>query len=445
MLNKKRVVCGALPALLVASIGLTGCSQPAGSTNSGSQPAGETGEKPVIEFYHGYFQSEEEWPTAQVMRDIYDEFAEAHKDEFTFKPIAVETGSEGVQTQCTQEIANGSFPDIVDLGGMNCIPAAQAAGVVLDLKPYLDEDETFKKNVGVNYEQNQLNGGIYSIKEQIESVGFWYNEDLFTAAGAALPSEWQTWDDFDTAVDKLLASDAVETPFTLTQGWSTNLLFAGHLMSTADGRNMLSAEVPDFSNDAFKGTVEFMTTNALQKIGNEFFTPDDDTYRQNFLSGKSAMLFNGVWDASSFGEDADNIKPAVFPTSEAGKKAALVSAGAGLTVSSQLSEEETAACIEFIKYMTSEEVAERIFTEGLAMPASDSFDYSKYLNDENPAVSKLAEACMLVQQADYKNKTMGAIWGGDVEASIAGKYAGMKDGSKTADDVINEMNSIVAE
>ena len=29
----------------------------------------------VLEFYHGYYQDESEWAAAQVMRDIYDEFA----------------------------------------------------------------------------------------------------------------------------------------------------------------------------------------------------------------------------------------------------------------------------------------------------------------------------------------------------------------------------------
>ena len=44
----------------------------------------------VLEFYHGYYQDESEWAAAQVMRDIYDEFAKEHADgSVTFKPIAV--------------------------------------------------------------------------------------------------------------------------------------------------------------------------------------------------------------------------------------------------------------------------------------------------------------------------------------------------------------------
>ena len=44
------------------------------------------------------------------------------------------------------------------------------------------------------------------------------------------------------------------------------------------------------------------------------------------------MLFNGVWDAGGSVDckaGAENIRPAVFPTNEAGMKASLLSGGTG--------------------------------------------------------------------------------------------------------------------
>ena len=79
--------------------------------------------------------------------------------------------------------------------------------MILDLKPYLDEDSGFKDGAGVCYEQNLTEDGkIYSVREQIEGVGFWYNEALFKEAGAETPDAWKTWDDFNGAVDKLTAA-----------------------------------------------------------------------------------------------------------------------------------------------------------------------------------------------------------------------------------------------
>ena len=82
----------------------------------------------VLEFYHGYYQDESEWAAAQVMRDIYDEFAKEHADgPVTFKPIAVENRDDIVSAQ----VAGGSFPDLVDVGGGGVPQAAlsQESGI----------------------------------------------------------------------------------------------------------------------------------------------------------------------------------------------------------------------------------------------------------------------------------------------------------------------------
>ena len=91
----------------------------------------------VLEFYHGYYQDESEWAAAQVMRDIYDEFAKEHADgSVTFKPIAVENRDDIVSAQ----VAGGSFPDLVDVGGGGVPQAALSQDLVYDLKPYIDEN-----------------------------------------------------------------------------------------------------------------------------------------------------------------------------------------------------------------------------------------------------------------------------------------------------------------
>ena len=63
----------------------------------------------VLEFYHGYYQDESEWAAAQVMRDIYDEFAKEHADgSVTFKPIAVENRDDIVSAQVGWRFLPGS-------------------------------------------------------------------------------------------------------------------------------------------------------------------------------------------------------------------------------------------------------------------------------------------------------------------------------------------------
>ncbi|GMQ60611.1 ABC transporter substrate-binding protein [Vallitalea sediminicola] len=462
MRNIKKLLAVVLTICVVLSF--TACSKDSSNTSktedsSKQSTTDESKEKeqesekdlPEITFYHGYFQ--DDWQPAVEMRKIYDEFAKLHKDEFIFKPIAMESGGEGVYNKCTQEIAAGKVPDIVDLGGYNVIPAASQADLIVDLKPYIDEDQEFKKGIGINYQQNNMDGKIYTVRDQLETMGFWYNEDLFNKAGADTPDKWKTWDDFAKAVDKLVESDQVETPFTLSQGWTTNILFTGLMMGSQEGRDMLAENVKDFNNQAFKQALTFLKENALDQVTSEYFVAgDSDKYREDFFTGKAAMLFNGVWESGSFvGDnvtiDVNYIKPAVFPTYEDNQNAAIMSASPGYIIAKNQDKPKIDACIKFVKYMTSKEVADKIFSKVMAMPPSTVVDYKtlEHESQENYVVSNLAFACELAANSKYQIASLGVDWGQDISDAIDGKYAGLKGGSKTAEDIISELNKLLDE
>lgn len=444
-MKKKKILALLLMTSMTASMILGGCG------GSGEEKKEETdSELSTVTFVHGYYHDESEWPAAAEMRAIYEEFAEAHKDEFNFVIKADETGAEGIYNTALNDLSSGEFYDIADFGGWDIVPVASESDAILDLKPYLDEDAEFKAGVGVCYDQNEADGKIYSVREQIEGVGFWYNAALFEKAGAATPDQWQTWDDFNTAVDKLVAEGIM--PFGLNAGWPTNILTAGYSQRSEASRAFYKEgkTVENFDNDTFKETLAFMQDKVLKKIDSANFGPggdDDEQYRTDFFDGKTAMLFNGVWDAGGAVDCAagiENIKPAVFPTDEAGKKAALLSGGTGYVVSNKLDEAQTEACIEFIKYMTSPEIASRIIEKGIGMAPSTAVDYASLLDKvETDDAKLLVEACQLCQEADYQALGLGNTFG-DAEGEIQGKYAGLMDGTKTPEDVVKELNDFLA-
>lgn len=455
---KKKLISLLLCVAMVASL-VIGCGSkeepaaeaPAATEEEAEAPAETDGELPTITFTHGYYHDESEWPAAAEMRAIYQEFADAHADEFNFVAVADESGAEGIYNTALNDLGAGSFYDIADFGGWDITPVASAAGAIVDLKPYLDEDAAFKAGVGVCYDQNlTADGAIYSVREQIEGVGFWYNEALFAEAGAKVPSEWSTWADFDAAVDALVAAGI--TPFGLNAGWPTNILLAGYSQRSEDSRAFYldGKAVESFDDETFKESIAFMQANVLQKIDAANFGPggdSDEAYRSDFFAGNTAMLFNGVWDAGgSVGCEAgaENIKPAVFPTDEAGKTAALLSGGCGFVIGAHLDEAQLAAAVEFVKYMTSPEIAARIIEKGIGMAPSTEVDYDALAASVTTDDAKLlVEACRLCQNADYQALGLGNTFG-DAEGEIQAKYAGLKDGSKSVDDVIAELNDFLA-
>ena len=84
-----------------------------------------------MEFYHGYYQDASEWAPAQVMRDIYDEFAKEHADgEVEFKAIP----TEDIDSVVENKVAGGSYPDMVDLAGRSVSLAAISQDLLLEMK-----------------------------------------------------------------------------------------------------------------------------------------------------------------------------------------------------------------------------------------------------------------------------------------------------------------------
>ena len=364
----------------------------------------------VLEFYHGYYQDESEWAAAQVMRDIYDEFAKEQADgPVTFKPIAVENRDDIVSAQ----VAGGSFPDLVDVGGGGVPQAALSQELVYDLKPYIDENG-LQDAVGLNYTQHDVDGHIYAVHDQIESRGLWYNSDIFEKAGIT-EDAFADWDSFGEAMEKIRALD--EDVYGYIAGQGSSYIVNTVMASTDEGKKMLESELTEDTINSEEFAAAFKTAaNLDQANGSEHTTDDNGNLMAEFnTNGKAGVLFNGVWNAS--GIDAsltDAIEPALFPGN-----IAIASAGGGLAVANNMSDEKTELALEFIKYMTSAEVQEKIFTGVQANPCNTTVDLNALAEESDDAATrKLAQACSQVNEADTVVIDMNYTWGSDVDKAI---------------------------
>lgn len=442
------VGCGtktAEPTVDTASTGDTAAKGTVVAEKAETAGAGET-----LEFYHGYFQ--DDWQPAVEMRKIYDEFAAENPN---FKAIPMQTGSDGVKDKVTSEVANGGFPNMVDLAGANVLEAAINGQLLLDLKPVIDADAALKAGVGTtNYEQNMVDGKIYTVRDQIETQAFWYNEAIFKEAGASLPDTWKSWADFSAATAKI--RDAGFVPYILEES-SSQRLAGAWMASTADGRTMLNALPQEFATTDFAATLTTLGTE-IKANGENNISAKGDAYRDDFFKGspvgtaKVAMCFNGVWDAGSAAgsEFKDNIKPATFPAgdNDAAKRFSYSSAGAGYAISASLSDAQKELAIKFLTYMMSDEVQTKIITLCEANPASANIDYAALLADPatTDATKKLIEACQVCSTSTYKAKTLNNAWGGDIAKGISDQmllFPTSTDMKASAEEAISVLNSLV--
>ena len=85
-----------------------------------------------------------------------------------------------------------------------------------------------------------------------------------------------------------------------------------------------------------------------------------------------------------------------------------------------------------------------IISYGIGMAPNTNVDYMSLIGMvDAPEAKLLVSACQLCMAADYQALGLGNQFG-DFEGEIQAKYAGLKDGSKTVDDVVSELDAVIA-
>lgn len=436
-------VMATLLAMTMAVGMFAACSSTPSSQSTGSsesvQSVSETGstEKEVLEFYHGYFHEKEAWAPAAVMREIYDEFAQKYATgNVEFKPIPVENLSEIV----SNKVAGGEFPDMVDMAGVPVPQAALAQGLVYDMKPYVDA-EGIQNQLGINYTQNDVDGALYTVHDQLLTIGYWYNTKLFNDAGAAMPDTWKTWDDFAASMDTIRSYGAANGIYAYGVSQDSTRMFNAALGMTEEGRELLAGPltVDGVNSDVFANAAKMIAT-INQENGSENTSGSTNDFAADFNDEKSAVFINGVWAAGGFSTN-DNIQPSVYPGN-----VAISSAGGGLTIASGMSEEKTQLALEFIKYMTSAEVQQRILLEVGANPCNTDLDIQALAESSDDATTKLlAAACAQANNAETIVPTLDSVWGNDVHTIIGTKLQECAVASADIDAKVAELqNELIA-
>lgn len=260
-----------------------------------------------------------------------------------------------------------------------------------------------------------MDGHIYTVHDQLESRGLWYNTEVFEQAGITAEEAFKDWESFGAAMDKVheLGGDT----YGYAAGQGSRYIINAVLASTEEGRELLKGELTPEGIESEAFAEAFKTAAKLDLANGSDHTTEDvgnlmDDFNKN---GKAAVLFNGVWNASGIDAGlADKIESQIFPGN-----VSVVTAGSGHSISANLSEAETELALEFLAYMVSPEVQAKIFTGVQANPCNTTLDL-KALAEESgdPITQKLAEACTQVNSAETVVTDLNYVWGSDVGSAI---------------------------
>ena len=180
ILMKKNILVALLCAIMIFS-GL-GCKK-----------SGEKYELPI-----------EVWGTfdnSNAFSEIFDEYAKINKSitAVNYRKVTLES----YKKDLLNGLAAGNGPDVFMIQN-SWLPDFQDKIVPVS-QIIVAEDEFRKTFVDVVAEDMIVDGQIYGVPLSVDSLGLYYNKDIFNAAGITRPP--QTWEEFDKAVQALTEFD----------------------------------------------------------------------------------------------------------------------------------------------------------------------------------------------------------------------------------------------
>lgn len=400
--NKMKKRYEKLAAVLLTAamtVSLVGC---AGSSKSTSDDA-ET--KEPIEVSYATFMVGSH-ASAEAEAEVIEEFNRLHEGEI--KVVVEELPSDDAFVDKMTTLASSkNLPDVL-IGKNGIRELAVENGQAVDLKPYLDEDSEWMSYVGeaaMNYNMED-DGSVYSISNQRQVVGYFYNKDMFEEAGITPAKTWDEWMDNNQKL-----KDAGFTPLALMTGensWTTNLWLSAMIGTDGEeGNKLMNTRYPEtYSTDSVVNAAEM-----IQKCLKEYTTSDAvgaiySNAANNFEQGNAAMIANGPWMCPDFSDTSkamegfeDKVGVALYP--EDGLIAQF-EVGYILCTNGK-SEEEQAAALEFLKFKTSGYAQSVFLDKAGVLPLTENVEISDEYKAANPIVAELLE---ISENAKYEIGTL---------------------------------------
>ena len=291
-------------------------------------------------------------------------------------------------------------PGIIDTG------LIEPLGNHTDLSPYIDS----------LIESYTFNGQVYGIAKDFNTLGMFYNKDLFDEAGVDYPDQETTWDELEEMIREIDAidDDVYGAVFPAQFERFGAFAFANGFEIAEDG----SANLLD---PALVEAVEWYTGLVADGVAAQ---PSD--FGQGWGGGafgteNVGIAFEGAWLLGYLRDAAPNLEYGTTfipraPTGESGNFLYTVAYG----VNTQTANME--AAIAVLEALTSPAAQQFVLEEGLAIPSREEMLASDYFDQDTPEA--MANR-VIFEGADHGNVygfqfgEIGLDWLGPIDAALS--------------------------
>ncbi|MBR0596510.1 ABC transporter substrate-binding protein [Sinanaerobacter chloroacetimidivorans] len=326
-------------------------------------------------------------------------------------------------------ISMKDLPDLVFTGGYNLMDDALAANALVDLTPYFDADQDFASRFFEDdIEYNSRDGKIYGVPVERQPITYFYNKQLFEKAGITAPAA--TWDEFMKQLEQLKAAGVTPVSMdTLDSAWLSSLWLNSMVGTFSDESNQWTNQsMPkDYNSADFIKATDYVQKMLLNYTTKDALGGKYENGANNFLNGNTAMIANGPWMIGDFyakgGEEfVSNIGTALYP--EGG-----IFSGSmpGYLIGSK-DKEHADAAVEFLKFITREDMQLKAVEMYSAIPANKNVEISQTVIDANPLLGEIVE---LQNQAAKVYGNYQSLWYSNVISELDRQYPLLAAGSIT--------------
>ena len=352
------VLCGAM------AVSMVGC----GSSNSGKKTSDETSKKSVKLSVTTTYAGED--TNAQNYKD-----AVAAWESKTGNKVddSSATSDETFKSRITTDFETGSEPDVLfffnGVDSNQFVEQGKVVSVDEIRKEYPDYASNMKDDM---LGASPVDGKNYSIPVNGFWEGMFVNKEVLKKAGVDVPTKDTTWDEFLQMCEKIkkagytpIAASLLEIP----HYWFEYSIYNFDSPTT---HNTVPAKVDDAAGKAWVSGLEDIKT--LYEKGyfpaNTLTAKDDETF-QLFTDDKAAFLCDGSWKVGgieSAVKDPENYTVTYVPGKGDRKSTDIIggiSMGYYITKKAWDDPEKRAAAVDFVEYMTSDEMVSKFAGTGV--------------------------------------------------------------------------------
>ena len=234
------------------------------------------------------------------LEDHLADFTAESGIEVEVEQLDIDTMRTVLQTQLRSE----EGPDVFSWGsGPGSGGALAEAGLLYDLTDAYEENGwevyDFAK------ERVTYDGRVYGIPGEMETVGLYYNVEIFDELGIDPP---QSLDDLREASQTVQEAGLIPMAFGDADAWPGSHLLSMALSSAVGGDGMeelLSGEASWDSPEVVDALTFWQEANENGWLGEEPVSVDYDTMTSLYLSGEAAMIPTGSWFINDLAVDAE--------------------------------------------------------------------------------------------------------------------------------------------